>query len=165
MQDRLQTIQVIKQTTPKRKKQLGPGRERISSFSSPWKWKVFWSTVIVKVLSSSSSIPITAPCETKSKIPIRQTMTSAIFTIATALECSMHQWHCKQARHRRKRSETSFAHGGKPAGRRGQGTIVPCKGTFTACLRTWIWGRGRGSNTEAESGIRVMSQSLSPSAC
>lgn len=27
----------------------------------PWKWKVFWSTVIVNVLSSSSSMPITAP--------------------------------------------------------------------------------------------------------
>lgn len=27
----------------------------------PWKWKVFWSTVMVNVLSSSSSIPITAP--------------------------------------------------------------------------------------------------------
>lgn len=75
--------------------------KKISSFSSPWKWKVFWSTVIVKVLSSSSSIPITAPCETKSKIPIRQTMTSAIFATATALECSMHRRHWKQARHRK----------------------------------------------------------------
>ena len=27
----------------------------------PWKWNVFWSTVIVNVLSSSSSIPMTAP--------------------------------------------------------------------------------------------------------
>lgn len=61
----------------------------------------FRSTVIVKVLSSSSSIPITAPCETKSKIPIRQTMTSAIFATATALECSMHRRHWKQARHRK----------------------------------------------------------------
>jgi len=32
-----------------------------SSAPSAWKWKVFPSTVIVKVLSSSSSIPMTAP--------------------------------------------------------------------------------------------------------
>lgn len=32
-----------------------------SSASRAWKWNVLWSTVMVKVLSSSSSIPITAP--------------------------------------------------------------------------------------------------------
>lgn len=34
---------------------------------SPWKWKVFWSTVMVNVLSSSSSMPITAPWANREK--------------------------------------------------------------------------------------------------
>ena len=105
--------------------------KKISSFSSPWKWKVFWSTVIVKVLSSSSSIPITAPCETKSKIPIRQTMTSAIFATATALECSMHPRHWKQARHKKENLRLQLR-----LKRRGwQSTVGVCKGTFYSCLR------------------------------
>ena len=32
----------------------------------PWKWNVFWSQLIVKVLSSSSSIPIFAPLKSNS---------------------------------------------------------------------------------------------------
>lgn len=33
-----------------------------SQIYRPWKWKVFWSLLIVNVLSSSSSIPIWALC-------------------------------------------------------------------------------------------------------